>query len=473
MSAKPKRRLKAWIYFPLSLVIAALASLVFVLIFRDQEPTSSNVLSVIATATPAGENVIDLSATASSATASSATISGATRIFRYKENGFWGYKDQAGTVLVVAKYKAATDFSEGYAWVASADTGKYGLIDDQTFDVNGPRGGFIYDDVRGFHEGVAAVKREETWGYANNTGALQKQAIYTAAWDYNDGYARVSKGEEYYYIDAEENAISEKKYDSAQDFSAVSSGLVAFVGQKDADSNNKMSYFLISPTTEIRGIGAVVGTVFSEDLAAVQLASGLYTYYDSFGNEAMSKSFEIAQNFQEGLAAVKENGKWGYINTSGAFEINTLYDDAKPFSENYAAVNNGTGWFFIDKNNQRVMPQQENTYYTSADSFQGGYARVVIGDTVICIDSQGTGVELYKADPADLLVSRSAVIRTSGDALNMRAQPDATSAIMLRVPNNADITVLEETTNGWCYIQYGDTKGYVSKRFVLVEDNTV
>lgn len=472
MSARPKRRLKAWIYFPLSLVIAALASLIFVLVFRDQEPTSLTTLNVTATATPAGENVIALSDSAEAATASAATASSVTRIFRYKENGLWGYKDQAGNVLVTAKYKAATDFSEGYAWVASVETSKYGLIDDQTFDVNGPRGGFIYDDVRGFHDNVAAVKREETWGYANNTGAIQKQAVYTAAWDYSGGYARVSKGEEYYYIDADENPISDKKYDSAQDFSTVSSGLVAFVGRKDADSNNKMSYFLISPTTEIRGIGSVIGTVFSEDLAAVQLASGLYTYYDSFGNEAISKSFETAQNFQEGLAAVKENDKWGYINSSGAFEINTLYDDAKPFSEGYAAVNNGTGWFFIDKNNQRVIPKQENTYYTSADSFQDGYARVVIGDTVMCIDAQGTGIELYKADPADLLVSRAAVIRTSGDALNMRAQPDAASAVMLRVPNNADITVLEETTNGWCYIQYGDTKGYVSKRYVLVDDNT-
>ncbi len=469
MSAKPKRRLKAWIYFPLSLVIAALASLIFVFIFREKEPNVNKVMNVEATATPS--QALLLAASPSEATASAATASSVVRIFPYKENQLWGYKDQNGNVLVTAKYKAVREFSEGFAWIASPETGKYGLIDDQTFDVNGPRGGFTYDDVREFKDGVAAVKREDTWGYANSTGAIQKQAIYSAAWDYSDGYARVNKGEEYYYIDKEENPISDKVYDSAQDFSKVSSGLVAFVGRKDAESNNKMSYFLISPETEIRGIGSVQGTVYSENLAAVQLASGLYTYYDPFGNEAMSKSFEVAQNFQENLAAVKENGKWGYIDATGAFVINTLYDDAKPFSGGYAAVNNGTGWFYIDKNNQRVMPKEENTYYTSADEFIDGYARVVIGDTVMCIDDTGKGVELYKADPADLLNSREATIRTSGDSLNMRAQPDATSSIMMRVPNNSKITILEETANGWCYIKYGDTNGYVDKRFVLTGVN--
>ena len=56
-----------------------------------------------------------------------------------------------------------------------------------------------------------------------------------------------------------------------------------------------------------------------------------------------------SNNFSEGLANVKINGKWGYINTKGEEVIPCQYDAANPFSEGVAVVIIGKKWKYIDK----------------------------------------------------------------------------------------------------------------------------
>ena len=48
--------------------------------------------------------------------------------------------------------------------------------------------------------------------------------------------------------------------------------------------------------------------------------------------------YEDAQNFSGDYAAVKKNGKWGYIDETGKVVIDFKYDWAGLFSEGVAAV---------------------------------------------------------------------------------------------------------------------------------------
>lgn len=60
---------------------------------------------------------------------------------------------------------------------------------------------------------------------------------------------------------------------------------------------------------------------------------GVITY-----TEHISPRYEAAQPFSEGLAAVRQNGKWGYIDTDGKQVIPCQYDLAYEFNEGYAIV---------------------------------------------------------------------------------------------------------------------------------------
>ena len=55
-------------------------------------------------------------------------------------------------------------------------------------------------------------------------------------------------------------------------------------------------------------------------------------------SEFIAPKYEDASAFYEGLAAVKQNGKWGYIDETGKTVIPFQYDLALQFSEGKAVV---------------------------------------------------------------------------------------------------------------------------------------
>jgi len=90
---------------------------------------------------------------------------------------------------------------------------------------------------------------------------------------------------------------------------------------------------------------------------------GLWGYIDPTGAFLITPQFSDAGSFSEGLAPVEAganwqqhsgaggpwsswgNGKWGYINTKGAFAIQPRWIGAKEFKDGYAMVSRkGSGF---------------------------------------------------------------------------------------------------------------------------------
>lgn len=68
-----------------------------------------------------------------------------------------------------------------------------------------------------------------------------------------------------------------------------------------------------------------------EGMCAVQdFQSGLWGYVDKMGEYVIPPSFEAAEIFSEGLAAVKIGGKWGFIDQTGNVVIEPSYDEITP-----------------------------------------------------------------------------------------------------------------------------------------------
>ena len=82
--------------------------------------------------------------------------------------------------------------------------------------------------------------------------------------------------------------------------------------------------------------------------------------------------YDKVNSFQEGLASVKNDDKWGFVDTSGQIRIPCVYDEAGGFHEGLASVKIGDKWGFIDTMGQIVIPCE----YKIVGYFSRGYAIV-------------------------------------------------------------------------------------------------
>lgn len=68
---------------------------------------------------------------------------------------------------------------------------------------------------------------------------------------------------------------------------------------------------------------------FSEGMAARAKEYDKFGFYDINGNEMIAPIYEDAKSFNEGLAPVKLNGKWGYVNRKGVDTFGNKETDNK------------------------------------------------------------------------------------------------------------------------------------------------
>ena len=162
-------------------------------------------------------------------------------------------------------------------------------------------------------------------------------------------------------------------------------------GNKKGDSDNNKK---AESVTEIGKLDLEVEDIssFSEDLAAIK-KDGKWGYIDKKGNIVIDCVYEKAQDFSEGLAVVKKDGKCGYINNKGEVVIDFKYDSADNFSFGY-----GIGYIgrskniVVDKNGNEIInksysmlfgPISENLFIVAPST--GMYA-IVDKDENIMLD---------------------------------------------------------------------------------------
>lgn len=78
--------------------------------------------------------------------------------------------------------------------------------------------------------------------------------------------------------------------------------------------------------------------------------------------------------FSEGLAEVKINDKWGFINKSGAIVIMPQFEYVHSFSEGYAAAKLNGLWGFIDRQGKWII----NPKFDMTSDFENGIVQVLL-----------------------------------------------------------------------------------------------
>lgn len=125
---------------------------------------------------------------------------------------------------------------------------------------------------------------------------------------------------------------------------------------------------------------------FSEGLAAVKMEDK-WGFIDHEGTIVIPpQKVDSVSAFKEGMAAVQLDGKYGFIDRTGAMVIKPVYDEVKNFSEGLAAVTKDYKyWGFIDKSGNIVIDFK----YKVVSPFYKGQASAYIEGFFGVIDRTG------------------------------------------------------------------------------------
>lgn len=114
---------------------------------------------------------------------------------------------------------------------------------------------------------------------------------------------------------------------------------------------------------------------FSEGMAPVG-TDGRFGFIDTTGAYRIAPLFEYAGGFSGNRAPVLVSGAWGYVDVTGAMAIPAVYDWAGAFREGLAPVAADGQYMFIDSAGTPAGPLR----FSDARPYSGGYAAVRLGD---------------------------------------------------------------------------------------------
>ncbi len=283
-------------------------------------------------------------------------------LFRVVRNGKAGYIDSSGKVVLQPTLPkgdtSGGEFHEGL--LAINDDKGYRYVDRAGNTLFRTDAWLAFD----FSEGLAPAARYAGfpddkfphWGFIDRTGRFAIDPRYYWVDPFSEGLARVSVSSEVGstgYIDGQGNFEIPARLSYGSSFH---DGLAAVILSGPCRITN----------------GGSCGRPEFKPTQPQATYDCRYSFIDKSGKPVSEQRFDDAQDFSEGLAAVRIGEAWGYANRSGQISISPKFEFAEPFSEGLAAVRQAGKTGFIDHSGNYVIPPQ----FESVDNFSDGRALV-------------------------------------------------------------------------------------------------
>lgn len=324
-----------------------------------------------------------------------------------QESALLGYIDTLGNYLISPQFKEARTFHQGVAIVKM--DGLYGIINTkgeyiqkpryqsiENFDLNGlaiiqtvkgkdrygvidQQGNLIsaayYREIQPFSEGLAVVKSNEKYGYIDTKGKLVIPFRFIKANPFSQGRAAVYKDGNCGFIDINGGAVTDYAFSRCQDFS--DDRAVVYRGMRKAGLVDLDGNLVIEPS-----INQLLD--FSEGRGLVRDHEYRFYYITEEAN-IYQGVYEKATEFQNGVAVIQMDKKWGVINRKGITLVRPKYSRITNFENGYAKVEiAGVSGLSDIKGEMIVKPGFEYISYAGSGLF-----RVEQGDQIGYFNQSG------------------------------------------------------------------------------------
>lgn len=250
------------------------------------------------------------------------------RTLQVQQDGKWGIVNADGSTLIPCRYDKISTFSDNRAIVKKDDV--IYAVDKDDNRVAVTQDGT--QDFRNFSENRTALLSDEGWRRATGDFELGSN-VFDDIGMHSGGYAAAGSGGKW--------------------------GVISIGGQ-----------WLVEPQYD-EIIQDELGRCYGQDAVFVRSGQEVYLYANgAFAEEVYQDARPFSDN---GFAAVKKNGKWGFIDTEGNMMIEFAYDDALSFGGHLAAVKQGELWGYVSVRGDIVIEPA----FLEAKSFDDGSAPVL------------------------------------------------------------------------------------------------
>lgn len=268
-----------------------------------------------------------------------------------------------------------------------------------------------------FNDGLLSAMSEQggKWGYIDEKGNFVIEAQFDAVTEFSDGYATVSVDGKWGVIDTKGKYSVSPQYDYISRFSNG----VAVVTDFDVDDEGSDKCGLIDTkgkmllpiTYDEIGSDPYSGLDLDDDVDIFPIKSGgKYGYANTKGEIIVNPTYDDANSFSEGYAAVCSNEKYGFIDEKGKLVINCQYDNAYSFSEGFSVVQIGEKYGAINNKGEYVV----NPKYDDLRRFSEGYAAFSSNGKYGFVDTKGKEVIKAQYDVCGSFKNGVAPVKKSG-----------------------------------------------------------
>ena len=188
-----------------------------------------------------------------------------------------------------------------------------------------------------FHNNYAPAKVNGVYGYLDKK-MQESHFEYEYAGCFSNGIAAVKKDGKWAVIDTSFKNVTGFDFDEIliDDYGFCSVYDVFFAKQGD-------KYYLYDTAGNRLSEGFEDAKLFASDEPAAVKKDGKWGFVSKSGETLLEFKYEDANSFSLGYAPYCEKGKWGCIDENGAVLIKPEFDDLKPFSNNGYALAESDG----------------------------------------------------------------------------------------------------------------------------------
>ena len=309
------------------------------------------------------------------------------------------YAEAAGYYLSIRRTREALGIlRDGITKTGCAELTE--LYENHRYAYETKRTGFDY--AAELYNGTAQVQTDGLWGIAYANGTPMIPCLYEQISTFSGDRAIVRKSGEIYAVDSNNNRVAKLNENAAgfgnfsenrfplrshdgwrratgefeigtavfEDFGMYSGGYAA------AKINGRWGVIDIASDwlvpAEYDGIICdELGRCFAQRAVFARLEDKVFLFINGSRTDEV---YENARPFSaENYAAVKKNGKWGFINADGSTVIDFIYDDALSFGQHLAAVRIDDCWGYISVCGRIAIEPR----FLEAKSFSNGSAPVL------------------------------------------------------------------------------------------------